>query len=229
MVVVCSGGRSDGRLRRDALRFSSGNAIGLRVVLASIDLVENGRARNSRPDQSVHFLCATSHCAAASSSMARRRGPCITDRKRIRRAAVVHWKLARPACLADRRALYSDFSADLWRMERLEQAVRNSLYAALVPRAHACDFTTGFHGLCSGNGKHKRTHFLLRVRSGDGCNRHSRSQTPITDLKVGSQYAVSRAHENNAALLPKGQVASLGAALNADWRDSREATTITYG
>ena len=27
----------------------------------------------------------------------------------------------------------------------------------------------------------------------------------------------------------KGQVASLGAALNGDWQDARGATTITYG
>ena len=98
------------------LRLRTGNAIGLRVVLAGIDLVENGRARNSRPDQSAHFLCATSDCAAASSSMASRRGTRIADRKRIRWAAVLYWKLARPACMADRRALYSDFSSDLWRM-----------------------------------------------------------------------------------------------------------------
>ena len=184
MVVVCSGGRSACRLRRDPFGFSSRNAIGLRVVLAGINLVENGYAGNSRPDQSAHFLCATSDSAATSGPLARRRGARIADRKRIRRALVVHRKLARPVCVADRRALYSYVSVDLWRMERLEQAVRNSLHAALVRRAHACNSATRFHGLCPGNGKHKRTHFLLRVCSGDGCHRHSRSQTPITDLKV---------------------------------------------
>jgi hypothetical protein len=135
-------------------------------------------------DQSAHFLCATSDSAATSGPLARRRGARIADRKRIRRALVVHRKLARPVCVADRRALYSYVSVDLWRMERLEQAVRNSLHAALVRRAHACNSATRFHGLCPGNGKHKRTHFLLRVCSGDGCHRHSRPQTPITDLKV---------------------------------------------
>ena len=183
MVVVCGCGRFHCRLRRDPFRFRSRNAASLRVVLAGIDLVENGRTRNSRSDQSTHFLCAPSDCAAASSSMAGRRWPGITHRKRIRRAAIVHWKLARPACMADRRALYSDFSSDPWRMERVEQALRNSLHAALVCRTHARDFATRFHGLCPGNRKHACTCFLSRVRSGDGSNCYSWSQAPITDLR----------------------------------------------
>lgn len=156
----------------------------MRVVVAGIDVVEHGRAGSSRPNQPASFFRAASDCAAASSGVVRGSGACLANWQRIRGSRFARRRLARAARVVDRRALYSDIGSSARSVERVEQAFRNSLYAAVVPRANARDVETGFHGFSTRNGGHAGTLFLFCAHAGDSSSCGTRPEAPTTNLNA---------------------------------------------
>jgi len=158
----------------------------MRVVVAGIDVVEHGGAGSSRPNQPAAFFRAASDCAAASSGVVRGSGTCSADRQRIRSSRFAGRRLARAARVVDRGAFYSHVSSRSGSVERVEQAFRNSLYAAVVHRADACDVATGFHGFSTRNGGHARAALLFCAHAGNSSGCGSRPKAPITNLNGGA-------------------------------------------
>ena len=184
MVVVCSGWGSDHRLCGDTGRVGARDAVGMRVVVAGIDVVEHGRARSSRPNQPTSFFRAAPDRAAASGGMACGSDTCSADWQRIRRPGIARRRLARIVCMANGRAFYSYVSSSAGSVERVEQAFRNSLSAAVVHRADARDVDAGFHGLRTRNGSHTRPYHLFRADGSNGNSCGSWPEAPITDLNA---------------------------------------------
>src|SRR5271154_5942362 len=158
----------------------------MRVVVAGIDVVEHGRARSSRPNQPAAFFRAAPDCAAASGGVVRGRGARSANWQRIRGSRFARRRLARVPRMVDRSAFYSYFSSRSGSVERVEQAIRNSLYAAVVCGANARDVETGFHGFSARNGGHTRAALLFRVHAGDSSGCGSRAEATTTNLKGGA-------------------------------------------
>src|ERR1700735_3675205 len=101
--------------------------------------------------------------------------------------------------MAYRRTFYSDVGSGDGSVERVKQAVRNNLYAAVVPGADARDIAAGFHGLRAGHGSDARAHHLFRAHDGDsgGCGFWAEAAT--ADLNVtrgGDLSGIGRANFN---------------------------------
>jgi hypothetical protein len=143
-----------------------------------------GHSRSTAPDTSTSFLRASPYLASTPCRVARGSVPRRSHRQRIRSAPSAGRPLARPVCLADRRAIHSHLGPRSWRLERLRQALRNPLYPVVVSRPHARLRRPRLPRLCSGHILHTLSTILPRAHRRLRRSRATRPQTPAPRVNL---------------------------------------------
>ncbi len=105
-----------------------------------------------------------------------------SHRQRIRSAPATRRQLARPVCMADRCAVHSHLCTRSRRLERLRQALRNPLHAAVVSRPNARLPHFRLCGLCPSHARNALSTFLSGAHCGLRHSRATRPKTPTSRL-----------------------------------------------
>src|ERR1700723_1816601 len=118
MVVVCGGVAAVCLVGSVAHPASARYGSRRLLDLAGTDVVGDGRARETRPNQPATFLGTTSDCAAVDCRVVRRPGSGCRYRGRVRAGVADEPRLARSAGLGNWRTIHSDTRLDTRGVER---------------------------------------------------------------------------------------------------------------